>query len=117
MPEDQSWHFGNAADDGAEHRGWLVGAFMGDGDVRRTEDVEIKWGIHPAGEERAAWHDHEDRTTVLVLISGRFRIDLSVGSRTLACQGDYAMWGPGIGHSWVAEEDSVVMTVRWPAGR
>lgn len=54
---------------------------MDDGDVRRTKDVEIKWGVHPAGEQRASWYDHEDRTTILVLISGRFRIDLSIGRR------------------------------------
>lgn len=67
-----------------------------------------------AGNERANWHDDEKRTTVLLLISGRFRIDLSVESHVLAHPGDYAMWGPGIGHSWHAEEDSVVVTVRWP---
>ncbi len=27
-------------------------------------------------------------------------------------QGDDAMWGPGIDHSWHAEEDSVIITVR-----
>jgi hypothetical protein len=107
-------HFGNAATDGADHRGWIVGAFMDDGDLRMTRDVEIKWGIHPAGEQRAKWHDDEQRSTVLILISGRFRIDLSVDSHVLARQGDYAMWGPGIGHSWQAEEDSIVITVRWP---
>jgi quercetin dioxygenase-like cupin family protein len=87
---------------------------MDDGDVRMNKDVEIKWGLHPAGEERANWHDNEKRTTVLILVSGRFRIDLSTDSHVLARQGDYAMWGPGIGHSWQAEQDSVVITVRWP---
>ncbi|SOD71201.1 hypothetical protein SAMN05892883_0766 [Jatrophihabitans sp. GAS493] len=38
-----------------------------------------------------------------------------VGSTTLARQGDYATWGPGIDHSWQAEEDTVVVTVRWPS--
>jgi quercetin dioxygenase-like cupin family protein len=88
---------------------------MDQGDVRRNDDVEIKWGIHPSGEAREAWHDDESRTTVLILIKGRFRIDLSVGSHVLEREGDYAMWGPGIGHSWKAEDDSVVLTVRWLA--
>jgi D-lyxose ketol-isomerase len=43
----------------------------------------------------------------------RFRIELAVGAHLLADEGDYAMWGPGIGHSWQAEEDSVVVTIRW----
>jgi hypothetical protein len=116
MPEQPQRHFGNAATDGAEHRGWIVGGFMDAGDVRMTKDVEIKWGVHTAGEQRANWHDEEQRTTVLMLVSGRFRINLSVESHVLARQGDYAIWGPGIGHSWQAEEDSVVITVRWPGG-
>ncbi|WP_374005171.1 hypothetical protein [Streptomyces ipomoeae] len=30
-------------------------------------------------------------------------------------QGDYVVWGRGVDHSWVAEEESVVLTVRWPS--
>jgi hypothetical protein len=115
MTDTPKWHFGNAVVDGEERRGWLVGAFMDAGDVRMSTDVEIKWGIHPAGDWRETWFEQEDRTTVLMLVSGRFRIDLSVGSALLYEQGDYATWGPGIGHSWRAEEDSVVVTIRWPS--
>ena len=52
---------------------------------------------------------------LLLLIRGRFRLDLSVGSVTLEREGDYAVWGPGIDHCWQAEEDSIVITVRWPS--
>jgi hypothetical protein len=114
MDNTPKWHFGNAAVDGSERRGWLVGAFMDLDDVRRTNDVEVKWGTHSAGERREDWFEHEVRTTVLILVSGRFRIDLSVGTALLTETGDYAAWGPGIGHSWRAEEDSVVITIRWP---
>ncbi len=111
-----SWYAGNAVRDGEDHRGWIVGHFMnGDDDVRQSEGVEIKWGIHASGEERADWQADETRTTVLLLVKGRFRVDLSVDSLVLEQEGDYAMWGPGIGHSWRAEEDSVVVTVRWPS--
>ena len=110
-----SWRFGNAEQDGRLHRGWIVGHFIEGSDLRATSDVEIKWGVHVAGEHRAAWQSDEYRTTVLLLVSGRFRIDLSEGSSVLSRPGDYAMWGPGVGHSWRAEEDSVVVTVRWPS--
>ena len=111
-----NWYVGNAAIDGKDNRGWLIGHFMDKADgPRATDAVEVKWGIHPADEGRDAWNTDEQRTTVLVLISGRFRIDLSVGSFVLERQGDYAVWGPGIDHSWQAEEDSVVMTIRWPS--
>ncbi len=114
MSESPNWHFGNAAVEGTERRGWLVGAFIEPDDVRMSKDVEIKWGVHPAGDRREAWFENEHRTTVLLLVTGRFRIDLSVGSAILTEQGDYAMWGPGIEHSWQAENDSVVVTIRWP---
>jgi hypothetical protein len=115
MDDRPKWHFGNTAVDGEEREGWIVGPLLESEDVRRSNDVEIKWGIHAAGEWREAWFDDADRTTLVVLISGRFRIDLSVGSAVLAEQGDYAVWGHGIGHAWRAEQDSVVVTVRWPA--
>ena len=107
--------FGNAIDDGEDRRGWFVGQFMPDGDVRRSDDVEVKWGVHQAGETRESWQDDEERTTLLVLVEGRWRIHLSVDTYVLARPGDYAMWGPGIGHSWQAEADSTVITVRWPS--
>jgi hypothetical protein len=110
-----NWYVGNAADDGTARRGWFVGHFMDPDDVRMTKDVEVKWGTHPANEEREVWNDEEHRTTILLLVHGRFRINLSTGSHLLSREGDYAMWGPGIGHSWLAEQDSVVITIRWPA--
>jgi hypothetical protein len=111
-----NWYVGNAAIDGKEHRGWLVGHFLDDAaGVRVSDTVEIKWGIHPAGDERDAWHTDEQRTTVILLVQGQFRIELSSGTFLLKEQGDYAMWGPGIEHSWRAEEDSIVITVRWPS--
>ena len=52
---------------------------------------------------------------MVILLSGRFCVNLTVGSVRLERQGDYAVWGPGIDHSWKAEDDSVVITVRWPS--
>jgi hypothetical protein len=112
-----NWYSGNAKDDASRHRGWLIGHFIDPqlGAIRVSDDVEIKWGIHPAGDARPAWTTDDKRTTVLMLVSGRFRLDLTVSSVTLERQGDYVMWGPGIDHSWHAEKDSVVITVRWPS--
>ncbi len=110
------WHVGNAVSDGKDLRGWLVGHFLENAeDVRASDAVEIKWGVHPAGQGRDAWHTSEQRTTIVLLVKGRFRLDLSTGSVVLKEEGDYAIWGPGIDHSWSAEEDSVVITVRWPS--
>jgi hypothetical protein len=112
----ESWHAGNAATDGQDYRGWIVGHFINDADsLRQSKDVEIKWGIHPKGDTRADWQQDEYRTTVVLLIQGTFRVNLTDASRLLTTPGDYVMWGPGTDHSWTAEEESVVLTVRWPS--
>ncbi|MEU5869007.1 MULTISPECIES: signal peptidase I [unclassified Nonomuraea] len=112
---DEQVYVGNADIDAAGDRGWLLGHFKPLGDPRHSEEVEIKWGVHPAGDERAQWVRGEQRTALLVLISGRFRVELPGRSVLLAERGDYVVWGKGVDHSWVAEEESVVLTVRWPS--
>lgn len=61
------------------------------------------------------WSTDEYRTTVVLLIRGRFRINLTAESVLLAGEGDYLMWGPGVDHTWRAEADSAVITIRWPS--
>ena len=109
MPEILS---GNAQKDGIDSRGWIVGSFMPEG-LSNTEDVEIKWGVHPHGQEREAWSTDETRTTISLLVSGKFVIQFVDKEVVLAEPGDYVMWGKGVDHTWRAEEDSVVITVRW----
>jgi quercetin dioxygenase-like cupin family protein len=110
------WHSGNAAEDGQAHRGWILGHFIDPAEgVRSSKDVEVKWGIHPVGDKRAEWTADDQRTTLVVLVEGNFRIDLTAGSVTLEKQGDYVVWGPGIDHSWEALSESVVLTARWPS--
>jgi hypothetical protein len=109
-------HYGNAVEDGSQTRGWLVGHFIGqEHGIRSSRDVEIKWGIHPAGDKRPEWTTVEHRSTIVVLLDGKFRIDLRSGSVMLERRGDYVMWGPGTDHSWEAVSDSTVLTVRWPS--
>ena len=112
----KDWHSGNAAEDGGETRGWILGHFIDPSEgVRSCKDVEIKWGIHPAGEKRHEWTADDQRTTLVLLVTGKFRIDLAEASTNLEKQGDYVTWGPGIDHSWEAITDSIVVTVRWPS--
>lgn len=111
-----NWYHGNAAEDGRDTRGWVLGHFIDPSEgVRSTKDVEVKWGIHSAGEKRPEWTSDDQRTTMLLLVQGNFRVDLTEGRATLSEQGDYAVWGPGIDHAWEAITDSVVITVRWPS--
>lgn len=112
---DDTVYVGNAGHDAPLDRGWLLGHFKDPGDPRHSADVEIKWGTHPPGDRRAQWATGEVRTALLVLISGRFRVELPDRTVVLRRQGDYVVWGKGVDHSWVAEEESVVLTVRWPS--
>jgi len=107
-------YVGNAEADAPENRGWLLGHFKPADDARHSEDLEIKWAIHPRGDQRFQWVAGEKRSALLLLISGQFRVSLPDRTVLLARQGDYVVFH-GISHSWHAEEDSVVLTVRWPS--
>jgi hypothetical protein len=107
-------YVGNAGVDAGAHRGWLLGHFLPPGDVRHSADVEVKWGVHPAGDRRAQPVTGERRTAMHVLISGRFRIEFPERTVLLAAPGDYVVQH-GLGHDWYAEEESLVLTVRWPS--
>jgi mannose-6-phosphate isomerase-like protein (cupin superfamily) len=115
------WRTGNAVDDGGARRGWLVGHFVDDDPVRRSADVEVKWALHPAGEERTEWVTGEQRTALVLLVSGRFRMWFAASEGdereevVLVRQGDYVLWTPGTDHVWHAEQDTVVVTIRWPS--
>ena len=108
-------YLGKAGPDAAADHGWLLGHFKPLGDPRHSTDVEIKWGVHPIGDRRGRWATGETRTALLVLISGRFRMEFRNSSPVLSEPGDYVVWGPGVDHSWYAEAESVVLTVRWPS--
>lgn len=105
---------GSALKDAQDNRGWLLGHFMPDEDVRHSTDVEIKWGAHPCGDERATWVTAETRTALIVLVSGRFRLNFRDRTVLLAEQGDYVVFS-GVDHSWYAEEESIILGVRWPS--
>lgn len=107
---------GNAQIESKNRGGWFVGDFITPGDdPRSTSTLEVKWGIHAAGDCRSQWTTPSETTTLSVLISGRFCVQFPHSEVLLSSQGDYVLWLPGISHSWYAEESSVVLTVRWPS--
>ena len=64
-----NWYTGNAAEDGEERRGWILGHFIDPSEgVRSSNDVEIKWGIHPVGDKRPEWTADDQRTTLVLLV-------------------------------------------------
>lgn len=119
------WHSGNALAESDENRSWLVGHFKPADDIRFTEDIEVKFSAHAAGDSRPEWAPGDRRRTLVLLAAGRHGVRLALeghgnggqGGPTylLAEPGDYVVFGPGVAHSHWTEEDSTVITVRWPS--
>ncbi len=108
--------FGSAGDPATSSRGWFVGHFMpGEDNPLRTSDVEMKWFTHAKGETRPEWSPPSPVRTLNILIRGRFVLLFPDHEVLLQNEGDYVMFGPDIAHSYRCEEESVVMTVRWPS--
>jgi hypothetical protein len=108
--------FGNAGAEGASRGGWFAGHFiMPEDDARSTSALEVKWGVHSAGDCRTEWAVNATATTLSILVKGRFRLQFPSQEIVLSREGDYALWMPGVPHYWSAEEDSVIVTVRWPS--
>ena len=105
---------GSAAQDASFNRGWLLGHFMPGDDPRHSTDVEVKWGIHRRGDERPQWVTGETRTAMIIGVSGRFRLNFPDRSVVLGQQGDYVVFA-NVDHSWYAEEESVIISIRWPS--
>ncbi len=111
---------GNAEREALNHdrRGWFVGQFMSSkSSIRKTEGVEVKWGVHKENEERATEGINSEATSLSILINGLFILYFPHLQQTVRLQkvGDYVIWTPGVSHTWKAIKDSVVLTVRWPS--
>ena len=108
--------FGNTQVEGASRRGWFLGHFITPtDDPRSTNALEVKWAVHKAGEGRTQWATNVEATTLSILIKGRFRLQFPEQEILLSHEGDYVLWCPGVPHSWCAEDDSTILTVRWPS--
>lgn len=107
---------GNAELEGQERRGWFLGHFITPAeDLRATAAVEVKWGTHPLGDHRQDWGINAEATTLSILIRGRFQLEFPDRQVILSQPGDYALWLPGVPHRWIAEQVSIVLTVRYPS--
>jgi hypothetical protein len=107
---------GNALADGARHRGWFIGRFVEmPHDLRSSQTVEVKWSTHLAGTQKQFWGVSEEATTLCVLIKGNVSIQFPGRECNLTQEGDYAIWSAGVPHRWAVEQESLVLTVRWPS--
>jgi len=108
--------FGNAAFASKDTRGWFLGHFMpGADNPLRTSDLEIKWYTHAEGETRNEWAPGNPVKTLNILIRGRFVLLFPDEEVVLAKEGDFVLFGPDVPHSFRSEQESLVLTVRWPS--
>jgi hypothetical protein len=107
---------GNVNDASKATRGWFLGHFMpGETNPLRTSDLEVKWYTHAAGEIRPAWAPGNPVRTLNILIRGHFVLLFPDQEVALEKEGDFVLFGPGMPHSYRSEQESVVLTVRWPS--
>lgn len=107
---------GNAAAVSRNTRGWFLGHFIaGEDNPLRNADLEVKWFTHAKGETRPEWSPPSGVRTLNILIRGRFVLLFPDHEVLLEKEGDFVLFGPGIAHSFRSEEESLVLTVRWPS--
>ena len=107
---------GNVAGASKDTRGWFLGHFMtGDDNPLQTSELELKWYTHAKGETRSEWAPGNSVKTLNILIRGHFVLLFPDREISLAEEGDYVLFGPGVAHSFRSERESLVLTVRWPS--
>lgn len=116
------------------HTNWIVGDHQGiPADSLRflrhashlqgsqlVENLALKWFFHNPGDP-TTWGEAKPiscgHTLSLLAGIGAFELCFSCGEEELRLllevAGDFALWGPGLGHSWRTLEPSIVMTLRW----
>jgi hypothetical protein len=107
---------GNVAIASKDTRGWFLGHFMpGDDNPLRTSELELKWFTHAKGETRVEWAPGNPVKTLNILMRGRFVLLFPDREVALEREGDFVLFGPDVPHSFRSDEESLVLTVRWPS--
>lgn len=108
-------YVGNLKDDGVQTRGWIIGSFIPDiQSLRHQKNVEVKWGEHKNGEERAEWSENNEATMVTIVIKGKEKI-IYQDEEIILKEGEYSICPPHKPHKWTILEDATVITIRWPS--
>ena len=87
----------------------------GDGNPLRTSELELKWYTHAKGETRSEWAPGNQVKTLNILVRGHFVLLFPDREIALEKEGDFVLFGPGVPHSFRSEQESLVLTVRWPS--
>ena len=85
-----------------------------------VEDLALKWFAHSPADP-PEWGQGKPISTgrTLSLLAGEGAFELCFRRGEEACwvlmeePGDFALWGPGLQHSWQVLKPSLVVTLRW----
>ncbi|MEG3438823.1 hypothetical protein V0288_16975 [Pannus brasiliensis CCIBt3594] len=129
--------FANAGTLDTNGTGWLIGfgdwtkAIETGGTALRcmpenalARNLQVKWMIHPAGDDRGTRKPISVGRSISILASesGRFRLEFSPDANfpegrtecyTLEKHGDLVIWGENIYHRWFVEAACTIITIRW----
>ncbi|MBN1262855.1 MAG: hypothetical protein JW991_00700 [Candidatus Pacebacteria bacterium] len=110
---------GNLSLEAPNHRGWVVGHFMEKETGLQTGNVEVKWAEHKKGEiaERLEAGKRERTKTLTFLVRGKYVFFFPDLDREVILdkEGDFVFYGANLGYVRRAEEDSLVVVLRWPS--
>jgi len=123
---------GNAYTDGAPRGGWFIASFIDAAFGLRCRsgkkvvveddkaDFEVKMRRHFSGDmEKSLFPSNKTAVSFSMLIgTGRFELFFCFEENwehvTFNQDGDYALWAPGVGHLWIADEAATIFTIRVP---
>ena len=141
MASGETYHRGRAEKDAESFRKWLVGPLSEwcskehvpyiplTMSLRDTCHVKIKWGTHKQGDHSQnargcfEWKPPDPGfLSITMLVRGAFLVafrerggkEATCWTETLTAEGDYVIWPGKLEHKWVALENSLIITVRWP---
>ncbi|HIH26378.1 signal peptidase I [Candidatus Woesearchaeota archaeon] len=108
---------GNFNEGNEKHRGWIIGHFIDEKSPFHSKDFEIKWGRYKKGDSKISIGKNLKSETLTIMIHGRLKIIFPEYKKTfiLDKEGDYLFFPKNISHSWVAEEDCMIIGIRWPS--
>jgi hypothetical protein len=106
---------GNIQELAANHRGWFMGHFIEGGSPLKTGAVEVKWGEHWRGEAKELQEGNQSAKSLAILIRGKFIFFFPGKELVLEKEGDFVFYDEGVDHGWKAQEDSLILTIRWPS--
>ncbi|MCL5010720.1 MAG: cupin domain-containing protein [Patescibacteria group bacterium] len=78
---------GNWVEAGKEHRGWFIGSFFEDGSPLKTNDIEVFYCEHRAG-DRCRAHYHQKKVEVILFLEGNAKYAVN-GSEIILKTGDF----------------------------